>query len=118
MVWAYQIVRHDLWDYDLASQSLVADIEVDGVSTPIVAQATKTGFVFVLSRETGEPIHPVEERPVPHSDLPGETAALTQRFAAIRLHEMGKDLPPIFALSDAHVTKCEEMLKGTRYAGI
>lgn len=118
MVWAYQIVRHDLWDYDLASQSLVAHIEVDGVSTPIVAQATKMGFVFVLNRQTGEPIHPVGERPVPHSDLPGETAALTQRFPAIRLHEVAEDLPPIFALSDAHVTKCEEMLKGTRYAGI
>ncbi len=118
LVWAYQIVRHDLWDYDLASQPLLADIDIDGVSTPVVAQATKMGFVFVLHRETGEPIHPVEERPVPVSDVPGESAASAQRFPAIRLHEIGKALPPIFAVDDAHVAKCEEMLGGARYEGI
>lgn len=118
LVWAYQIVRHDLWDYDLASQPLVADIEIDGVSTPIVAQATKMGFVFVLNRETGEPIHPVDERPVPVSDVPGETASLTQRFPAIQLHRVTDALPPIFAISDDHVAKCEKMLAGARYDGI
>lgn len=118
LVWAYQIVRHDLWDYDLASQPLLADVDIDGVSTPIVAQATKMGFVFVLHRETGEPIHPVEERPVPVSDVPGESGASAQRFPAIRLHEIGKALPPIFAVDDAHVAKCEEMLEGARYEGI
>ncbi len=118
LVWAYQIVRHDLWDYDLASQPLLADIDIDGVSTPVVAQATKMGFVFVLHRETGEPIHPVEERPVPVSDVPGEAAARTQRFPAIRLHEIDRDLPPIFPVDDAHVAKCEEMLEGARYEGI
>jgi len=118
LVWAYQIVRHDLWDYDLASQPLVADIEIEGVSTPVVAQATKMGFVFVLNRETGEPIHAVEERQVPGSDVPGETAAQTQRFPAIQLHEIRDDLPPIFAVNDAHVARCEKMLTGTRYEGI
>lgn len=118
LVWAYQLVRHDLWDYDLASQPLVADIEIDGVSTPIVAQATKMGFVFVLNRETGEPVHPVDERPVPSSDVSGETAALTQRFPKLQLHPVGEDLPPIFALDDAHVAKCEAMVGGARYDGI
>ncbi len=118
LVWAYQIVRHDLWDYDLASQPLVADIKIEGVSTPIVAQATKMGFVFVLNRETGEPVHPVEERQVPRSDVPGETAAQTQRFPAIQLHEVADDLPPIFAVNDDHVARCEEMIAGARYEGI
>lgn len=118
LVWAYQIVRHDLWDYDLASQPLVADIEIEGVSTPIVAQATKMGFVFVLNRETGEPVHPVDERQVPRSNVPGETAAHTQRFPAIQLHEVTDDLPPIFAVNDDHVARCEEMLSGARYQGI
>jgi len=117
-VWAYQIVRHDLWDYDLAAQPLVADIEVDGVVTPIVAQATKMGFVFVLNRETGDPIHPVAERPVPASDVPGEMAAETQRFPAIRLHETDQRLPPIFALDETHVATCEAMLEGARFEGI
>jgi quinoprotein glucose dehydrogenase len=118
LVWAYQIVRHDLWDYDLASQPLVAEIEINGLSTPVVAQATKMGFVFVLNRETGEPIHVVEERPVPVSDVPGEAAAATQRFPSIQLHEVKKELPPFFAVNDAHVAKCEEMLRGARYDGM
>jgi quinoprotein glucose dehydrogenase len=118
LVWAYQVVRHDLWDYDLASQPLVVDIEIEGVSTPVVAQATKMGFVFVLNRETGEPIHAVEERQVPRSDVPGETAAQTQRFPAIQLHELADNLPPIFAVNDDHVARCEEMIAGARYEGI
>jgi len=117
-VWAYQIVHHDLWDYDLAAQPLVADIDIDGVSTPIVAQATKMGFVFVLNRETGEPVHPVVDRAVPASDVPGETAAATQRFPAIRLHATDPELPPIFELDDAHVARCEAMMEGARYEGI
>ncbi len=118
LVWAYQIVRHDLWDYDLASQPLLADIDLDGVSTPVVLQATKMGFVFVLHRETGEPIHAVEDRPVPASDVPGEAAVATQRFPALQLHEIDDDLPPIFAVDEAHVAKCEEMLGNARYEGI
>ena len=85
--WGYQTVRHDLWDYDLAAQPLLFDYtSAEGVRRPAVAHAGKTGFVFVLDRETGDPLHPVEERPVPQSDVPGEQAARTQPFPKLRLH--------------------------------
>ncbi|MEM9170072.1 MAG: PQQ-binding-like beta-propeller repeat protein [Pseudomonadota bacterium] len=118
LVWSYQIVRHDLWDYDLAAQPVLADIAIDGAVRPVIAQATKTGFVFVLDRETGAPIHAVEERAAPASDVPGEKAAPSQPVPTIRLHEIGPDLPPIYAANDEHVAQCEAMLDGARYEGI
>ncbi len=78
--WHFQTVHHDLWDYDLAAPPTLVEIEREGRLIPAVAQATKTGFVFVLDRVTGEPLFPVEERPVPPSDVPGETASPTQPF--------------------------------------
>jgi quinoprotein glucose dehydrogenase len=77
-VWSFQTIRHNLWDYDLASQPALVEIRKDGVARPAVAQATKMGFIFVLDRETGVPLFPVIERPAPSSDVPGETAAPTQ----------------------------------------
>ena len=88
-VWGFQTVRHDLWDYDLAAQPLLFDhASADGTSRPAIAQATKTGFVFVLDRETGEPLHPVEERAVPQTDVPGEETARSQPFPKLRLHDV------------------------------
>jgi quinoprotein glucose dehydrogenase len=118
LVWSYQMVRHDLWDYDLPAQPVLANIIVDGEVRPIVSQATKMGFVFVFDRETGKPIHKVEDRTVPTSDIPGEQAASTQPFPLIRLHDIGPELPPIFAVSDEHVQQCEAMLEGARYEGV
>jgi quinoprotein glucose dehydrogenase len=77
-VWHFQTIRHNLWDYDLASQPALVTIRKDGVARAAVAQATKMGFVFVLDRVTGEPLFPVSERPVPQSDVPGERTAATQ----------------------------------------
>lgn len=83
-VWGYQTVRHDLWDYDIASQPLLFEhTSADGTKRPAVAQATKMGFVFVLDRATGEPLHPVVERLVPPSDVSGEEAARTQPFSEV-----------------------------------
>jgi quinoprotein glucose dehydrogenase len=79
-IWHYQIVHHDLWDYDLSAQPLLATIERKGKRVEAVVQVTKHGFVFVLDRETGKPIFPVKERPVPRSDVPGEEAWPTQPF--------------------------------------
>jgi quinoprotein glucose dehydrogenase len=78
LVWHYQMVRHDLWDYDLPAPPALVTVRRDGRAVPAVVQATKMGFLFVLDRETGEPLFPVEERPVPPSDVPGEQAAPTQ----------------------------------------
>ena len=78
--WAFQTIHHDLWDYDLAAQPALIDVERNGERIPAVAQATKTGMIFILHRETGEPLFPVEERPVLQSDLSGEQSSATQPF--------------------------------------
>ena len=82
LVWAFQTVHHDLWDYDNASPPALVTISRNGVDVPAVVQATKTGMLFVLERETGRPVFPVEERAVPASEIPGEEAARTQPFTA------------------------------------
>ena len=79
-VWHYQIVHHDLWDYDLPAAPILADIRVDGKPIKAVVQLTKHGFAFVFDRTTGKPVWPIEERPVPASDVPGERTARTQPF--------------------------------------
>ena len=79
-VWHYQTVHHDLWDYDLPAAPILADITVDGRPIKAVVQLTKQGFAFVFDRATGEPVWPIEERPVPTSDTPGERTAPTQPF--------------------------------------
>jgi quinoprotein glucose dehydrogenase len=80
LVWHFQTVHHDLWDYDVAPQPLLIDVTRDGRTIPAVVQGTKMGHVFVLDRETGAPIWPVEERPVAQGDVPGETYSPTQPF--------------------------------------
>jgi quinoprotein glucose dehydrogenase len=80
LVWHYQIVHHNIWDYDLPAQPSLITVRKDGRDIPAVAQATKMGFLFLLHRETGEPIFPVEERPVPRSDVAGEQSWPTQPF--------------------------------------
>ncbi len=79
-VWHYQLVHHDLWDYELASAPVLGDITVDGKPIKAVMQITKQGFLFVFDRATGEPVWPIEERPVPASTTPGERAWPTQPF--------------------------------------
>jgi quinoprotein glucose dehydrogenase len=77
-VWHFQTVHHDLFDYDLPAAPVLIDITVDGRPVQALAQVTKHGFLFVLDRATGEPVWPIEERPVPASTVPGEVASPTQ----------------------------------------
>lgn len=79
-VWHFQTVHHDLWDYDVATPPLLFDVKQNGVNVPAIAIGSKTGNVFLLNRENGKPLFGVEERAVPKSDMPGETAAATQPF--------------------------------------
>ena len=79
-VWHYQLVHHDLWDYDLPAAPVLADITVDGRRIRAVVQVTKQAFAFVFDRVTGKPVWPIEERPVPQSKTPGEQTSLTQPF--------------------------------------
>ena len=78
LVWYYQMVHHDVWDYDLPAEPVLITVKRDGQPTPAVAQVTKMGFVFILDRTTGKPLFPVEERPIPQSVVPGETTWPTQ----------------------------------------
>jgi len=80
VVWHFQVVHHDLWDYDVPAQPVLVTMPVEGKPVPAVVVATKMGHVFVLHRETGAPLLPVEERPVPQSTVPGEQASPTQPF--------------------------------------
>jgi quinoprotein glucose dehydrogenase len=83
MVWAFQTVHHDLWDYDVASPAVLFDVRRNGKTMPAVAVGSKTGNLFILNRETGEPIFGVEERKVPQTDVPGEQSSATQPFPVL-----------------------------------
>jgi quinoprotein glucose dehydrogenase len=87
LVWHFQVVHHDLWDYDNASPPALVTIRRNGVAIPAVIQGNKNGMLYVLDRRTGKPIFPIEERSVPASDVPGETASPTQPFTTF--------LPPL-----------------------
>jgi quinoprotein glucose dehydrogenase len=76
--WHYQTVHHGLWDYDLPCAPILFDMQVNGRTIKALAQPTKSAFLFVLNRETGEPIWPIEERPVPQSESPFEKSSPTQ----------------------------------------
>ncbi len=79
-VWGFQLVHHNLWDYDTAAPPLLATISHDGENVPVVIQGNKTGMIYVLNRDTGAPVFPVVERPVPQSHVPGEQTSPTQPF--------------------------------------
>ena len=79
-LWHFQVVHHDLWDYDLVTAPKLLTVRHNGKMVDIVAQVTKFGFLYVFDRVTGQPLWPVEERPVPQSDVPGEKSWPTQPF--------------------------------------
>jgi quinoprotein glucose dehydrogenase len=82
-IWHYQTVRHDLWDYDLPAPPVLVTVRRDGSEVDAVAQVTKQGFTFVLDRDTGEPLFPVEDRSFPQSDIEGEETWPTQPFPVL-----------------------------------
>ncbi len=79
-IWHFQFVHHPIWDYDIPCAPILVDITVDGREIKAVAQPTKQGWVYVFDRVTGEPVWPIEERPVPAGNVPGEWYAPTQPF--------------------------------------
>jgi quinoprotein glucose dehydrogenase len=81
--WHYQIVHHGLWDYDLPTPPVLSTLNVHGRKVDVAIQLTKQGMAFVFDRVTGQPVWPIEERPVPESDLDGEHAATTQPFTTL-----------------------------------
>jgi len=120
VVWHFQTVHHDLWDYDNASPPALVDVTQDGKVIPAVVQATKTGQLFVLHRTTGVPIFPVEERKVPASNVPGEEAFPTQPFTAVTppLSPHAFTAEQTFGISPEGQAACKQMIAGLRNEGI
>jgi quinoprotein glucose dehydrogenase len=120
MVWGFQLVHHDLWDYDSASPPLLTTVQHDGKSVPIVIQGNKSGFLYVLSRDTGVPVFPVEERPVPQTDVSGEVTSPTQPFPsappAIAPQKLSVD--EAWGITPEDRDYCRERLKSLRYDGL
>jgi quinoprotein glucose dehydrogenase len=120
LVWHQQLVHHDLWDYDLAAQPVLGDIEVQGVPVPAVIQATKTGMLYVFDRTRGQPLFPIEEKPVPPSFVAGEQASPTQPFSAIPSLVSQKPVDPADAWGVTFWDrgKCRDLLSAHRNEGI
>ncbi|MGH7589306.1 MAG: pyrroloquinoline quinone-dependent dehydrogenase [Gemmatimonadota bacterium] len=120
VVWHFQAVHHDLWDYDVPAQPVLTTILRDGREIPVVLQTTKMGHLFVLHRETGEPVFPVEERPVPASTVPGEEAWPTQPFPELPPPLVPTALGPddAWGVSEADRSACHGWLAGLRSEGI
>lgn len=120
VVWSFQVVHHDVWDYDVPAQPLLLEIERDGIRVPAVVVGTKMGHLFVLHRETGEPLFPTEERPVPQGGVPGEHLSPTQPFPVSPppLHSASLTPDDAFGIDDAERAFCREWIAGLRYEGI
>ena len=120
-LWHYQTIHHDLWDYDLPTAPKLLTVRHEGLSIPAVAQPTKQGFLFVFNRITGQPLWPIEERPVPQSDTPGEKSWPTQPFPTVpppfaRQSFTEKDINPYISAEDQ--AKVREILRAYRNEGL
>jgi len=120
LAWGFQLVHHDLWDYDTAAPPLLATIQHDGREIPVVIQGNKTGFLYVLNRDTGVPVFPVEERPVPQTDVPGEVTSPTQPVPAapppIAPQKLSAD--DAWGLTPADRDACRKMVEALWNEGI
>ena len=120
MAWGFQLVHHNLWDYDTAAPPLLATLIHNGKKIHVVIQGNKTGFLYVLNRDTGAPVFPVVERPVPQSDVPGEVTAPTQPFpvAPPALAPQSLSATGVWGATPADREACRKMLSGLRNEGI
>ncbi len=115
LVWSYQVVHHDLWDYDVASQPAL----IEYAGKPAIAVTTKMGLLFVLDRLTGKPLHTIEERAVPKSDMPGEDAAPTQPIPAwAPMVPQTLTAATVWGVTDADREACRTRLSTLRNEGI
>lgn len=120
VVWHFQTVHHDLWDYDNASPPVLATITHDGKRVDVVLQATKTGQLFVLDRDTGKPVFPVEERSVPASTVFGERASPTQPFNTVipALSPQRLALDDVWGATQGDRDACREQIRPLRNEGV
>lgn len=120
VVWSFQVVHHDLWDYDVPAQPVLATVTRDGRAIPAVAEATKMGHLFFLDRETGKPLFGVEEREVPQSDVPGEQSWPTQPFPTVTEALTPQSLKPEDAWGLTFIDRrmARKQLEGLRSEGV
>ncbi len=120
LVWHFQTVHHDLWDYDVASQPTLFTLRRQGKEIPAIAIGSKTGNLFILNRETGVPVFGVEERPAPKSDVIGEVASATQPFPVLPAPLAPQKFGPgdVWGATDADRNWCTEQLAQHRSEGI
>jgi len=121
VAWSFQLVHHDLWDYDTPAQPVLFDWRGrDGRRAPALAQVSKQGFVFILDRRDGQPLFPVQERPVPASTIPGETAWPTQRFPTLPPPLLPTRLTPddAWGLTFWDRNRCRDAIAGLHNEGI
>jgi quinoprotein glucose dehydrogenase len=118
--WGFQTTHHDVWDYDVPAQPTLAQVEFGGRSAPAVIQATKQGLVFTLARDTGQPIIPVHERPVPQGGAPGEVLSPTQPYPDLPrgLAPMNISEEDMFGITPWEKAACRKLLRGARNEGI
>ncbi len=121
-LWHFQLVHHDLWDYDAAAAPQLVTVNQNGRTIDAVAQATKQGFLFVFDRVTGKPVWPIEERKTPTSNVPGEAASPTQPFPTVipphgRQRFTVEDLDPYY-LSDEERAQFKQRLLAARNDGL
>ncbi len=120
VAWSFQTVHHDLWDYDVGAQPTLFALRRDGREHPAVVVATKMGMLFVLDRETGAPLFPVEERPVPQGPAPGERLAPTQPFPVLPPPLVRQRLRPdeAFGFTPWDREACRKRIESLRNEGI
>ena len=120
VVWHFQIVHHDLWDYDLPSPPALIEVVRDGLTIPAVVQSTKMGYLFVFNRETGEPLFDIVEHPVPVSDVPGELVSATQPLPVLPPPLAPQRLTPeeAWGLTPIDRAACRELIESSRNEGI
>jgi quinoprotein glucose dehydrogenase len=120
VVWHFQTVHHDLWDFDVSSQPTLIEVRREGRALPAVAQATKMGHLFLLDRETGAPLFPVEERSVPQAGGRGETLSPTQPFPTLPppLHPAALSPEDAWGLTPWDRGRCREKIAASRSEGI
>ena len=120
LVWGRQLVHHDLWDYDVASQPVVVTLVREGAAVPVVLQVTKTGELYVLERDTGRPVFPIEERPAPQRAVVGEQPSPTQPRS--RLPSLVSQAPvrpeDAWGLTFWDRGKCADKIRALRSDGI
>ena len=120
VVWGFQTVHHDVWDYDVPAQPGLYSVWRDGQAHEVVAQVTKTGMVFVLERETGEPFLPIEERPVPKAAVAGEALSPTQPFPVLTPPIVPDTVSPddAFGITWFDKQACRRLIEGARAEGL